>query len=326
MHRCPPPQRVIQEWLSDTHGTTTTTNYGHLLLEQRAAFDTASLPNALRPYFESAHADARNVFHEYIGIDLHPDATADGSHAQYPTCLPSTTRKGLFGEVMIGLLTQCYSLAGCPWQIPIYLFRYHDDVSEYLFTLSRDPSRTRELFGRKGNDFIAVELDNDGNVIQFIAGEAKWRASLTPSTIDNLMLGDWEDDPTNAGTRRRSGKGVWSEINKGIAIPSGLRQLQKLLIELAPSEFANAILSLERAICLRSHSASIPKRDLVFIIGNRPARRTRGTTSISNSSIPSEYTVGRNLNVIEVVLENAEIVIEALYDSLWAARNNDANT
>ena len=323
MHGCPPPQTDIQQWLEDTRASTG--NYGHLLLEQRQAFDFTLLPDALRPYFESAHDDARNVFHEYIGIDLHPDATAEGSHAQYPNCLPPTTRKGLFGEVMIGLIAQCYSLASRNWQIPVYLFRYHEDVGEYLFALSREPGRTRQLFGRKGNDFIAIELDNTGNVVQFMAGEAKWRASLTAGVINDLMLGKWEPDPTNPGAQKRSGNGVWGEINQGLPVPSGLRQLQKILIELAPTEYGNAIISLEGVISLRGNrSAAIPRHDLVFIIGNRPARRNRGTALIPSTALPSEYTAGRPLQVVEVVLDNADGLIESLYDSLWTARDDDA--
>jgi hypothetical protein len=43
------------------------------LLEQ--IFDADDeLVAALRPYFESAHFDAREHFHAQAGIDLHPDA------------------------------------------------------------------------------------------------------------------------------------------------------------------------------------------------------------------------------------------------------------
>src|SRR3546814_14099092 len=97
------PVATVEEWLkSDPSGEG---NYGHLLLEQKTPL-APGLVDGLRPYFESAHLDAREHFHAQIAIDLHPDADAPGAHACYPNCLPPTAQHGLFGEVMAGLLTE----------------------------------------------------------------------------------------------------------------------------------------------------------------------------------------------------------------------------
>jgi hypothetical protein len=69
MHTCEPPIEVIEEWLASNE--TIRGTYGHLLLEQQAATDE-DLIAAMRPYFESAHLDAREYFHRQIAIDLHP--------------------------------------------------------------------------------------------------------------------------------------------------------------------------------------------------------------------------------------------------------------
>jgi hypothetical protein len=101
MHNCPPPTPLLNRWLlgaAHTNG-----NYGHILFEQAAPIDDA-LIDGLRPYFESAHLDAREVFHRAARIDLHPDANGLGGNAQYPNCLPPTAKKGLFGEVIAGLM------------------------------------------------------------------------------------------------------------------------------------------------------------------------------------------------------------------------------
>jgi hypothetical protein len=71
-----------------------------LLLEQDCDCDD-DLVSDFAAYFESAHADARAFFHQQMGIELHPDADAPEPYITYPTCLPSITRRGLFGEVMI---------------------------------------------------------------------------------------------------------------------------------------------------------------------------------------------------------------------------------
>jgi hypothetical protein len=138
MHSCPAPGDALDGWLKSDPSTNG--RYGHLLLEQKAPTGN-ELVTAFRPYFESAHLDAREFFHAQIGIDLHPDADAPGAHAIYPTCLPETARRGLFGEVMAGMLTEHYDyVGGHEWQIPIFLFRYHADVEVYLFDLARPRS------------------------------------------------------------------------------------------------------------------------------------------------------------------------------------------
>ena len=87
MHTCPPPIDALEDWL-EKHSTTNS-NFGHLLLLQKVEND-GTISNALRPYFESAHLDAREVFHADIGIDLHPDAEDDDAPIlTYPNNLPS---------------------------------------------------------------------------------------------------------------------------------------------------------------------------------------------------------------------------------------------
>jgi hypothetical protein len=110
MHTCPPPHDALEDWLEGYPSTNG--NFGHLLLLEKEINREATY-QALRPYFESAHLDARQVFHADIGIDLHPDAVdGDEPSIEYPGCLPSTTRRGLFGEVMAGLVTEGYELVG----------------------------------------------------------------------------------------------------------------------------------------------------------------------------------------------------------------------
>lgn len=69
MHTCPPPFDALDDWL-EANGTIEG-RYGHLLLEQIKPVDQV-LIDAMRPYFESAHLDAREHFHHQIAIDLHP--------------------------------------------------------------------------------------------------------------------------------------------------------------------------------------------------------------------------------------------------------------
>ncbi|MDR6955495.1 hypothetical protein J2X65_004875 [Ancylobacter sp. 3268] len=314
LHNCAPPAPLLNRWLRGA--ARVNGSYGHLLFEQMAPNDNAVVEE-LRPYFESAHLDAREVFHRAARIDLHPDADGPGGNAQYPNCLPATAKKGLFGEVMAGLMTQAYQfVGGHQWSIPIFLFRYHAEVEAYIFDLARDPARVREVSGRHGNDFIALGIDPvSREVVRFIAGEAKWRAALTPSAMNDMMLGSWTGP---AGARVRSNDGVWNEMNRGFPAPQGLEQMHRLLCEKAREEFAEAIVSLDRALLIGA--VPLPRTDLVFVAGNRSARRAVGDTYLPVAAPPPEYTAGRPLQVIELVVEGGVGLIEQLYRSLWDNR------
>jgi len=318
MHTCPPPIVALKEWLDDYPSTKD--RYGHLLLEQSGECGQ-SLMDALRVYFESAHFDAREYFHAEIGIDLHPDADGVGAHAQYPGCLPPVARRGLFGEVMAGLITESYNFIGDhKWTIPIFLFRYHADVEKYLFDLARDPARTRAVFGRFGSDFLGLSLGEDGSVVRFIAGEAKWRQKLRPAVIEELFFGEWI---VNADDEKvRSGKGIWYEVNKDTPVPHGVRQLQRLLQDCDSVKFSAAILSLDKALVLRD-AVTIPRTDFILIIGNDVPSRQKTHSLISWEETPPEYTAGNDLQVVEVILNEGEKLIDTIYGSLWT--NEDEN-
>jgi hypothetical protein len=264
------------------------------------------------------------VFHGDAAIDLHPDAGGAGAHAQYPMCLPPSARRGLFGEVMAGLVCEAYRFIGHhEWHVPIFLFRYHADVEAYIYDLARDPERRRQVFGRSGNDFIAIALNETGAVVRFLAGEAKWRDTVTPAVMDDVMLGEWVHDPPGSGNRVRSGRGVWFELNRGLPVPRGLRQLQRLLQECAADAYGPAIVSMDRAIALRD-APPLPRSDLVLVAGNAGALRQAGTALLPTTLPPTEYTANRDLQVVELVLHNGGELIDHLYDALWSAPGTHA--
>lgn len=312
MHTCEVPGDALDDWL--TSYPTIEGNYGHLLLEQSGDSDE-SLVEAFKPYFESAHMDAREHFHEQIGIELHPDAGDPGAHAEYPGCLPSTAKRGLFGEVMVGMLTEHYEfVGGHDWTVPIFLFRHHEDVERYLFALARDPARARTVFGRFGTDFVAIALDEERQVTRYLSGEAKWRKSLTQTTVDTLLLGNKTED--DDGNEVRSG-GIWDQLNVDAKVPHGLRQIQRLLMERDPDGWSAAILSLDRALLVAS-GETLPRTNLVFICGNGPDGREEGMPFIGWKERPAEYTATHDLQVVELILSKGEDLIEKLYDCLWS--------
>jgi len=314
MHTCPPPKEALDGWLKPYPSTAN--GYGHLLLEQIEKVDQ-ELIDALRPYFESAHLDAREHFHAQIGISLHPDAAAGVRPVNYPNCLPAKAHRGLFGEVVAGLVTQAYQdrfVGGHAWRVPIFLFRQHDDVENYLWALRWDPKRTREIYGRHGSDFIGIAANAAGEVTRVIAGEAKWRKRLQEAVVASLMYGKKERNA--AGDLVHNGRGIWFEMNRDSPIPHGLRQLQRLLEQRDPDGHAAAILSIDRVVL--GLAAPFDRTNLVLIVGNAAATREARTTVIPWEELPEEYTSAHDLQVVEVILSgDGDELIDELYSTLW---------
>lgn len=313
LHNCPPPKAALARWLKGYPSEVD--NYGHLLLEQDCACD-ADLIADFVSYFESAHADARAFFHEQMGIELHPDADHPEAHITYPTCLPSITRRGLFGEVMAGMLTEHYEFIGShEWTIPVFLFRYHEDAEAYLFALVRDEERKREVYGRRGSDFLALALNDEGDIERFIAGEAKWRKKLQPAVVAELMYGKKKKNP-NTDELEHDGKGIWFQINRDIPAPHGLRQLQRLLREIEPNGYSAAIARLDRVLVVRN-AEPLPRTNLIMISGGDVPSRESKTSLIPWEAVPEEYTAPHDLQVVELILNDGDDLIDGVYDALW---------
>lgn len=308
LHTCPPPD--LDEWFKKYPSVEG--SYGHLLLEQKKAKEDGFFAE-LKPYFESAHLDARTVFHEFMGIDLHPDAAAGPAEINYPSSLHLTTLKGFFGEALTGLIVEAYDLVGDhDWKVPVFLFRFHDDAKKYLYTLVRDPDQERQTIGRLGTDFIGISVDEDGKVDRLISGEAKWRKKLTQSVVNDVMLG-----PKEKGLDvRQEGKGVWAELNKEVNPPNGLRELQIALKDIDPDGHAEIILSMDKLLSAYD-SHTVPKTDLVVIVGKGGAKREKRTSFIEWEEVPAAYTAGNDLQVVEIILSDGEDLVEELYSCLW---------
>jgi hypothetical protein len=84
---------------------------------------------------------------------------------------------------------------------------------KYLWALRFDPRRKREIYGRHGSDFIGIVLNAQGEITRVIVGEAKWRASLTDSVVDNPLFGPKEENE-DTGKMVHNGRGIWFKVNR----------------------------------------------------------------------------------------------------------------
>ncbi len=178
------------------------------------------------------------------------------------------------------------------------------------------------MFGRFGSDFLGLCLDKEGDVVRFIAGEAKWRKQLHTSVVDELLLGKFIE--TKDKKKIRSGKGVWYEINHDTPVPHGMRQLQRLLQEKDPDGHAPAILSIDKALIVDG-GQPIPRTNLILLAGNDVPSRKKATSLIPWQATPKEYKAPFDLQVVELILSDGEALIDTLYDSLWKGVDHAAS-
>ncbi|SEA96208.1 hypothetical protein SAMN05444370_1224 [Rubrimonas cliftonensis] len=219
---------------------------------------------------------------------------------------------------MAGMLTEHYKYIGNhQWTIPVFLFRYHEDAEAYLFALVRDEERKREVYGRRGSDFIALALDKEGDIERFIVGEAKWRKKLQPSVVAELMYGKKKRN-SDTNELEHDGKGIWFQINRDISAPHGLRQLQRLLREIDPDGYSAAIARLDRVLVVRN-AEPLPRTNLIMISGGDVSSRKSQTSLIHWEEAPKEYTAPHDLQVVELILQDGDKLIDRIYDALWAA-------
>ena len=102
-------------------------------------------------------------------------------------------------------------------------------------------------------------------------------------------------------------------------VPHGLRQLQGLLQECDSDRFSAAILSIDRALVVKDMEP-IPRTDLILIAGNDVPSREERTSIIPWEAPPTEYSAGNDLQVVEVIINDGEELIDAIYNSLWTER------
>jgi hypothetical protein len=217
--------------------------------------------------------------------------------------------------VMAGLITESYEFVGNhKWTVPVFLFRYHAAVEPYLFQLARDPERERQIFGRLGDDFVGIVVAEDGSLARVILGEAKWRKNLSPAVVEELLHGEWVRDK---GNKVRSGKGIFSEINRTQVETYGLRQLQKILSEYDCEEYSGVVTSIGRLLIVGGGEPPVPRTDLILLVGNDPPARKAKKSAIDQNAAPSEYTAENDLQIVEIYLNNGEDLIDRIYGSLW---------
>jgi hypothetical protein len=283
----------FEDWFETVRTDDAVGNYVNFRLRARDAARWQNLRPTIAQYLEWAHADARRIFHDSLGITLDP--RGGRPPVEYPGSLPLMTRKGYFGEVFCGILAETGHVhADEEWAVPIFLFRLHNQAEEYLMRLITGEPAAGTIVGRTGSDNLALSLNGDGTVRAILGAEAKCYETFSTTKAREAL--------TDLGTQA--------------AVPVSLGQLKRLLAEIDREGFEATILDLERII-KRARQSTVPRHDLLVLIFEDPAIKNYNSPRISVTEKNANYAGGRPLQVVEVHLPGAGALIEELYTGLY---------
>lgn len=262
-------------------------------------------------FFEDAHRDARDNFHQLASISLHPLDGEDKRKISYPSSLPKNIHRGYFGETLAGFVSLYFKTIGDhDWVVPVYLHRNHHEVTDYLKKLRRNEiKKNKQMIGRKGDDFIALCLNSDGTIKKVLVAEAKYRNSqLVKSSFNDLLK---KNTPTkNGGVKKVC---VLEDLSKKHSVPNDLSVIGQILKETNYDKYKNTILHIEK---IESELIKIDRIDLVLVIYTKIGPQTKAPL-LTDSKKPAQYSSKRKLQVTEMYVSDSEMLIEQIFNRMY---------
>jgi hypothetical protein len=240
-------------------------------------------------YMQKAHEDAKQHIRKVLGNSLDPLApsTEVDPDEGYPQSLDMSTLKGYFGEVFAGLIAEhCAPFGENNWKVPAFLFRFHEAAFQHLELLRQTDTEPHPIPGRTGDDCLAFQMDNKGQINRSLFCEAKCTASH-----DSHLIND---------AHEKVSKAVLVDIPRVIEVlldstdpdaPKWIEALKQLRLRPIP----------EHERC-----------DLVSYVCRRPGpgeRRVR----LPLDKPHRKYTARRRLEAVEVHLPDVESLIREVY-------------
>jgi hypothetical protein len=294
---------IFHEWLASER--TVNGRYAHHLLTEKPEVRPAGIA-ALQEAIERANEDVRRRLRLVHVNSLDPfgavgDDVVDPARG-YPAFLDYITLKGYFGEVMAGLLALTYGSHGInAWEIPVFLFRCHEAAFQYLERQQQaypdgapdvgEIDEQARMPGRTGDDCLAFQRDDHGQIIRVLCCEAK--------CADEHSSGQVPDAHTKA--------------SEAALKPVDLR----LLIEALDDHDEPEARAWQQALMHLKMRAVLPpgyeRCDLVCYVYGKASIRTR--SRIPMDAPHPKYVANRRLEAVEVCLPNVRDVILAVYRS-----------
>jgi hypothetical protein len=289
-----PPLTILDAWLDEKKtNNKTSPPYCHLLLKQKNK-PTSTIVKELYAYIDHAHAGARQALRAPLGESLHPlhHNTSDDPAFGYPHKFNDTTLQGFFGEIIAGIIAEYYIKNDkSEWEVPVYLFRTHIVAFQQLEQMKQTGEWKRHIVGRTGDDGLAFKRDKKGNIIAWLACEAK----CTRNHSSNLISDNHK------------------KLSQPISRPIDLLRVIDALNDYCDDDYRQKWIAALTRYYWETSNISVRCDLSVYVCGHEP---TRGKSWVPVNNHHKSYTGQRELTAAELHLPEIEKFIKSLYEMM----------
>lgn len=288
----------LRAWLRPQTSQSADGRYWHAVLKEDLS-QRGEILDQLRSYVSAAHEDARRRLRRLvecpsldpIGSSASPDPQSDPA-AGYPELLDMIMLKGYFGEVMAGIIAEQMCPLGHNWEVPAFLFRFHDAAFAELSRCRETGGSAGTIVGRSGDDCLAFERAASGEIVRCLVCEAKCRSDHEPTAISKAHR----------------------KVSEAISLPSDLLRLVEILRDYEDDTSIAWVDSLQRLYYTRSRGSPSHERcdSVTYVCGRPPANPSR--QSWMPTDVPhGAYSGGRKLAAADVHLQDVESMVAEVY-------------
>jgi hypothetical protein len=278
--------KFLQKWLKGAR--TPSPRYHHVkYVEIDGA--RADIIAELRSHVNAAHGDAIKHVIELIGDNaLEPTSLkARSLKSVYPSGCHDSVLKGYFGEFMAGFVAEQGTPLGTEgWQVPAYLFRFHDLQFQHLDQWLQTGATATPLPGRSGDDCLAFKIGEHDRIVAVLVCESKCTSSHRSEAIVDAhkSVSRLNEQPTSIMQLIE----VLQDKHDDAGAKDWVERLRRLLLG---ARF-------ERCDCVFYICGEFPKKKAAWMDPMRPHK---------------DYSGGRRLEATEVHLADLDALIDLVY-------------
>ncbi len=284
-------QNKFSDWLCDILNETPDKKYRHRLFKEYPNKRNEILKE-LTSYIQDAHEDARSRLRKLVENPLDPlgDLPAFDPTYGYPEHFHMDTLKGYFGEIFAGLIAEHFSpFEQEGWKVPAFLFRYHEVEFQHLEILRQTGRIASKRPGRTGDDCVAFQLDEDGQIVRYLYCEAKC---------------------TYAGSRPTMILNAYKKASESVLVD--LPQIIEIL-QLRNDASSKGWVYAIQQLWFQGTDHKSERYDMItYVCGESPIRGGRLAWLPVDKPHP-EYRASRRLEVAEIHLPDVESLIREVY-------------
>ncbi|WP_136797072.1 hypothetical protein [Desulfosediminicola ganghwensis] len=282
----------FSQWLN-VDPTVNGKKYLHVLLTELSGVPD-EFWQELVAYIDHAHQGARNVLRAPLGDSLSPvhyGKKIDPAFG-YPHKFDIIALQGFFGEILTGIIAEHIDLLDdVDWEVPVYLFRAHTTAFQQLEEIKNTGEWGKRIMGRTGDDGLAFARDEEGNIVSWMACEAKCTRGHSAALIND--------------NHEKLSK---SAVKK----PVDLLRTIKALEDYADDDYAKEWIDALRKLYFEN--GSVKRYDFsVYVCGRKPVRET---TWIPTDKPHTSYAAKRKLNAAEIQILEVVDKIKRIYKKL----------